>query len=171
MNKTHLTKLGIAALTLAVAAVSSAQAGSNGRQGYSIRVGAFFPNTGSSKINVGLDYKLKSVNVKPQGGGAQPAYLGVVLDYYGDSDNYNIPLALTYNVRASRNFLVFAGLGPEYGKEGGGDSKIGFGAQLGASYEFATEGEGNNPIFVQGKYFFSNRNDLRGFAVSVGYRF
>lgn len=171
MNTTSLTKIGVAALALSVAALSGAQTGTNGRQGYSVRVGAFFPNTGSSKINVGVDYKLKSVNVKPQGGGNQPAYLGVVADYYGDSDAYNIPVALTYNVRASRNFLAFAGLGPEYGKESNGDSKISFGAQVGASYEFATEGEGNNPIFVQAKYFFSGKSDLRGFAVSVGYRF
>ncbi len=170
MNKTTV-QVGLAALALAAAALSGAQTGSNGPTGFSVRVGAFFPNTGSSKINVGLDYKLKSVQVNAQGNGTQPSYLGVVLDYYGDSNNYNIPLALTYNVRASRSFLVFAGLGPEYGKENGGDAKFGFGAQVGASYEFATEGEGSNPIFVQGKYFFSNRNDLRGFAVSIGYRF
>lgn len=167
MKKT-MTTAGLATIFAATAAISAAQ--TNGPSGYSVRLGAFFPNTGSSNINVGLDYKINSVALPSQGGGAQPAYLGIALDYYGDEDSFNIPLALTYNVRASNSFLVFAGVGPEF-NGGNGDDSFNFGAQIGASYEFATEGETANPIFVQAKYFFSGDSDRRGFAVTVGYRF
>lgn len=163
-----MTKAGIAAIFAATAAISAAQ--TNGPSGFSVRVGAFFPNSGSSNINVGLDYKINSVAVPAQGGGAQPAYLGITADYYGDEDAFAIPVALTYNVRASENFLVFVGAGPEF-SGGNGDDEFNFAAQLGASYEFASQGEGSNPIFLQAKYFFSSENERRGFAVSVGYRF
>ncbi len=167
MKKT-MTKAGIAAIFAATAAISAAQ--TNGPSGFSVRVGAYFPNSGSSNINVGLDYKFKSVAVPAQGGGRQPAYLGLAVDYYGDEDNFSIPVALTYNVRASDSFLVFAGVGPEF-NGGRGDDDFNFSAQIGATYEFATEASTANPIFVQAKYFFSGNNDSRGFAVTVGYRF
>ncbi|RYG30778.1 hypothetical protein EON81_24265 [bacterium] len=166
--KNTMTKAGIATIVAATAAISAAQ--TNGPTGYSVRLGAYFPNTGSSNVNVGLDYKINSARVPAQGNGTQPAYLGVSLDYYGDGDNFSIPLALTYNVRASQNFIVFAGVGPQY-NGGNDDDRIDFGAQIGANYEFATEGEGSNPIFVSAKYFFGGRSDSSGFAVGVGYRF
>ena len=167
MKKT-MTKAGIAAIFAATAAISAAQ--TNGPSGFSVRVGAFFPNSGSSLINVGLDYKINNVAVPAQGNGTQPAYLGLALDYYGNEDAFSIPLALTYNVRASNSFLVFAGVGPEFAG-GRGDDDFNFSAQIGASYEFAREGETANPIFVQAKYFFSGESARRGFAVSLGYRF
>ena len=140
------TKVAIAALALSLSAVSLAQ--SNGPTGFSVRVGAFFPNSGSSRIGVGLDYKLQRVTVPAQKNGAQPAYLGLALDYYGDSESYAIPFVVTYNVRASRNFLAFAGLGADYSREQNNDGKVGFAGQLGASYEFATAGEDANPGFT-----------------------
>ena len=165
--KNTMTKAGVAALFAATAAISAAQ--SNGPTGYSVRIGAFFPNSGSSLINVGLDYKLNSVNVPAQGGGAQPAYVGLTVDYYGNEDASVVPLAVTYNVRASQNFVLSAGIGPQF-VFGGDETDIEIGAQVGAAYEFATQGEGSNPIFVQAKYFFG-RTETAGFAVSVGYRF
>ncbi|RYG30973.1 hypothetical protein EON81_23865 [bacterium] len=165
--KNTMTKAGIAAIVAATAAISAAQ--TNGPTGYSVRVGAYFPNTGSSAINVGLDYKINTVRLNRTPDNTLNSYLGISLDYYGNSDNGAIPLALTYNVRASQNFVLSAGIGPSFTI--GDRSDVDFGAQVGAAYEFATEGEGSNPIFVQAKYFFGGRSDVSGFAVGVGYRF
>ena len=162
-------KAGVTALALTLAALSTAQ--TNGRTGFSARIGAFFPNSGSSNINVGVDYKLRSVRVDPNLRGREPAYFGLSLDYYGDANSYAVPLVFTYNVRASTNFVAFAGVGADVAKGNGNDSRFGFAAQIGASYEFATEGQERNPIFVQAKYFYSQDNANRGFAVTLGYRF
>lgn len=165
--KNTMTKAGIAALVAATAAISAAQ--TNGPSGYSVRIGAYFPNTGSSTINVGVDYKINSVQLNKTPDNTLASYLGISLDYYGDENNGAIPLALTYNVRASQNFVLSAGVGPSFTI--GDNSDVEFGAQVGAAYEFATQGEGSNPIFVQAKYFFGGRRDVSGFSVGVGYRF
>lgn len=165
----NMTKAGLAAIVVAAAAISGAQ--TNGPTGFSVRLGAFFPNTGDSKLNVGLDYKINSVRVEPvRKDGPLPSYLGISVDYYGDGDAFAIPVALTYNVRASRQVVLSAGIGPEFLHASGFD-ETNLAGQVGASYEFATEGEGSNPIFVQAKYFISRRDGAKGFSVGVGYRF
>lgn len=161
------TKMGLAVLVLGVAGAASAQ--TNGPSGISGRIGAHFPRVGDTNFGIGLDYKFPSVDV-PDARGGYVSYLGASVDWYGRNDNWNIPLAVTYNVR--NNQLVFgAGIGVDFYKRGG-DSKAGLGGQLSATYEFARSGEtAYNPFFVQAKYFFANQSDLSGFGLYAGYRF
>lgn len=165
----NFTKAGIVALAAAFAGVASAQ--TNGPTGISVRLGAVFPNTGDTLFAGGADYKFSNFSVDQ----ARPgylSYLGVSLDYYGkDSNRYNIPLALTYNIRA--NQAVFsAGVGVDFSRVPGRDSNANFGGQVGVAYEFgnADPALNRNPIFVQAKYFFT-KESLNGLGVYVGIRF
>ena len=159
---------GVALAAVCLAATASAQ--TNGPKGISVRLGAQFPKVGDSSFAAGLDYKFKEFAV-PQARNEYVSYLGASLDYYGkDGDNRNIPLALTYNVRAQQ--LVFsAGLGVDFSTYRG-DDKTGLAGQIGVAYEFGQkEGVTPNPLFVSAKYYFANQVDLGGFAIYVGYRF
>lgn len=152
---------------VAVGAVASAQ--TNGPQGLSARIGWFFPRVGDNDFSAGLDYKFSNVPVEPARG-EYLSYLGLTADYYGRSNAYNIPIAVTYNARV--NQLVFSGgVGVDVYRRFG-ESKAGLGAQIGVAYEFGPEtGTARNPVFLQAKYFFANNSDLNGLAVYVGVRF
>ncbi|HEY0866820.1 MAG TPA: hypothetical protein VGE01_05565, partial [Fimbriimonas sp.] len=156
------------ALAMGVVGIASAQ--TNGPSGFSGRIGAHWPNVGDANLALGLDYKFQSVPVE-QARRAYWSYLGASIDYYGrNGDNYNIPLALTYNVR-NNQFVFSAGLGWDFLREGGDDDS-GLGAQLAASYDFGeTDVPGETPFFVQAKYFFAHDTDLSGFGLYLGARF
>lgn len=169
MNKRILVK-ALASIG-ACALVGMAAAQTNGPSGFSGRVGAFFPRVGDTNFGAGLDYKFSTVPVDPARG-AYASYLGASVDYYGRSNSYNVPLALTYNVRA--NQLVFSGgVGFDFWKRGG-DTGTGLGGQVSATYEFGGTGSATGtgaPIFIQAKYFFANEGDLSGFGLYLGVRF
>jgi hypothetical protein len=158
---------GKATLVLsALAIVAAACAQSNGPKGFSARLGAQFARGGDSNLAFGLDYKLNKVSVGNYGE-ENPSYVGLSVDYYGRSGYYNIPLAVTYNVRATQ--LVFsAGLGIDIYRFG--SYKSGFGGQLGVQYEIG-QSNSANPLFVGAKYFFANESDLSGLGIYAGYRF
>ena len=166
-TSTLASLVAIAALS-GVAATAGAQ--TNGPKGISARVGFFVPtNDGSfsSAFAAGLDYKLPSLSVRAPGDGFQ-SYLGVSADYYGDGSNNNIPIALTYNVR-SGNIVYHAGVGVDF--YAGDDTGTSLGGQVGIAYEFGSGKTVNNPLFLQAKYFLTNKSVLSGFGLYVGYRF
>ncbi|RYG34818.1 hypothetical protein EON81_14495 [bacterium] len=166
----NFTKAGIVALAAAFAGVAAAQ--TNGPTGISARVGVQFPRVGDTVFAAGLDYKFSNFSVDQ----ARPgylSYLGLSADYYGKSNRYNIPLAVTYNIRA--NQVVFsAGIGLDiYKRGGGGNSDTSLGGQVGIAYEFGQSDTNTNakPIFVQAKYFFTKDSDLGGLGLYLGVRF
>jgi len=167
MRKSNLTKTGVAILALSIAGVASAQ--TNSPSGFSGRLGAHFPRVGDTNLAAGLDYKFPAVPVDPARGGYL-SYLGASVDYYGRSNAFNVPVAVTYNVRV--NQAVFsAGVGLDVYRAGGRTS-TGLGGQLAATYEFGQATETRvNPIFVQAKYFFANQSNLSGLGLYVGVRF
>jgi hypothetical protein len=166
--KNWKAKTGMAVLVLCAAGAASAQ--TNGPAGFSARIGAHWPNIGDTNFAAGLDYKFQSVPVEPARG-AYWSYLGASIDYYGrNSDNYNIPLALTYNVR-SNQLMFSAGVGWDFLRRNGNDDS-GVGFQVGASYDFGeTDVPGQTPFFVAAKYFFAHDTDLSGLGVYLGARF
>jgi len=168
MRNRLISKMGVAAAALMMVGVASAQ--TNGPSGISARLGAVWPNVGDSVFAAGLDYKLASAPTAPARG-SYLTYVGFSLDYYSrNSDNYNVPVAVTYNIR-NNQFVLSAGIGVDF-SNADGDGKTGLGGQLAATYEFGSnEGVTPNPLFVQAKYFFANEPDLSGFGLYLGYRF
>lgn len=158
--------------TLLVSAVAMGMAQTNGPKDFSLRLGAQFPRVGGdTNLAAGVDFKLPQFGA-PAARGSYVSYFGLSGDYYGKNDNYNIPLAATYNVRSDQ--LVFSGgVGIDFSRRFG-SSTSGFGAQVAATYEFAGTGGKTGtgaPIFVQAKYFFANQTEQSGFAFYVGVRF
>jgi hypothetical protein len=149
----------------AISAVALANAQTNGPTGFSARLGVQFSRSNDSNLAFGLDYKLQKVQVNA--GEQYPSYVGISADYYGRSGYYNIPIAVTYNVRSTQ--LIFsAGVGVDIYRFG--SYKSGFGGQLGVQYEIG-QTNAANPLFVGAKYFLANESELSGLAVYVGYRF
>ena len=166
-TRTLASLVAVAAFT-GVAASAAAQ--TNGPSGFSARLGLFIP-TDSSDLGTtfagGLDYKISNFSVRAPGEGLQ-SYLGVSVDYYGDSGTSNVPLHLTYNVR-SGNIVYNAGIGVDF--RAGDDTGTSLGGRVGIAYEFGNAGRLDKPIFVQANYFLSDKSTLSGFGVYVGYRF
>lgn len=168
MKTSRLATLATLAVLSGVAATASAQ--TNGSNGLSARVGVFLPTDTinfSSAFAAGIDYKLRSFRLRTPAEGTQ-SYLGVSVDYYGNNDNSNIPVALTYNVRSGQ-IVYSAGVGVDF--RAGDDTGTSLGGQVGIAYEFGSAGRAANPIFVQAKYFLTDKSDLSGFGLYLGYRF
>lgn len=168
MKTSRLASLAALAALTGVAATAGAQ--TNGPTGVSARVGVFFPTDSGefgSAFAAGLDYKLSRFSLRSPSDGLQ-SYLGLSADYYGDGSNNNIPVALTYNVR-SGNIVYHAGVGIDF--YAGDDTGTSLGGQVGIAYEFGNAGEANKPIFLQAKYFLTNKSQFSGFGLYVGYRF
>ncbi len=158
--------------TLAVGAVAMGMAQTNGPKDFSLRVGAQFPRiNGGTNFAAGVDFKLPQFGA-PAARGVYSSYFGVSADWYGNGDNFNIPVAATYNAR-SNNLVFSGGVGFDFGHRNG-SSETGIGFQVAATYEFQNTmnktGTGA-PFFIQAKYFFAHESDLSGFAVYLGVRF
>ena len=162
MTNNWIAKAGAAALFATCAGFASAQT-----SGLSARVGAFFPTTssfGSTWFAGGIDYKLNSLSsAMPAGTG----YWGLSADYYTFGGNSNIPVVINYNVHES-NLVFSLGAGIDFYDEPGlsSGSGTGFDAQAAVTYNF-----GNQPYFLQAKYFLASRSEMRGIGVYAGYRF
>jgi len=169
-NKMYM-KLGM--IAVAGASMAAANAQSNGASGLSARVGVFFPsnnlaqNLSSTWFVFGADLKLSGFGASVPGTGLN-SYLGLSADYYYHGSDSDIPVALTYNLRAGQ-MVYSAGIGPDFRNSGDLTSTgVGIGEQVAATYEF---GNMPTPMFIQAKYFFSSRPELSGFGVYLGIRF
>ena len=168
MKTRNLASFVAAVALCGVAATAGAQ--TNGPKGISARIGVAIPTDTryfGSAFAAGIDYKFPTIGVKSPGEGLQ-SYLGASVDYYGNGDGNNIPVALTYNVR-SGSIVYNAGIGVDfYSADKNGTS---LGGQVGISYEFGHGATLNNPLFVQAKYFITRESALNSFGLYVGYRF
>lgn len=170
MNKLAGVGLGV----MAMAAVAGAQ--TNGPTGLSARIGVFSPTSsfardlGKTWFGLGVDYKLNNIALT-QAATGMPSYLGLSLDYYSHGSNSNIPVVLNYNVRSGQ-FVYFAGAGVDfYNIDDLSDSGTGLDLQAGVTYEFGAAGTASLPLFLQAKYFYSAKEELRGFGIYAGVRF
>ncbi len=165
----QMRKVAILALA-AASGVASAQVGLPELGRTSVRVGYFLPTNRDADseggLAFGVDYRLRQLAVRVPATSVQ-SYLTLSGDYYRRGDSYNIPFLLNYSVQAAGLFGS-AGIGFGYhhnafDNEGG----IGLNAQIGVGYEFAL------PIkaFVQAKYYFSPREEMRGIGLFAGVRF
>jgi hypothetical protein len=167
MKKALIYKLCVSAIALSIGGAANAQINP---QQLSVRLGVFVPTTRSLGANwfaLGADYRIpRFQTATPTPAGATTSFLSFSADYYERGGRQAIPVVANYNVRAGE--LIFtAGAGIDFVRVVG-DQAIGLAGQLGVTYDFPGA---QNPLFVQGKYFLSSRESLRGFGLFAGVRF
>ena len=169
MKTSTIVKLGSIAAATACIAVAGAQTTS----GLSVRAGYFFPsnsqasNLGANWFGFGADLKLSTLSASVPVVGTQ-AYFGISADYYSHGSDNDLPVALTYNIRQS-GFVFSAGIGPDFRNASDlTDAGVGIGEQISVAYDIFP---GPIPLFLQGKYYFSSKPELSGFALYLGARF
>lgn len=156
MGKNNLAKASAIGLALVAAASASAQ--------ISPRIGLVFPATsgGSTALGFGLDYKLSALPGSVSAGGTA-TYWSLVADYYSHGGFSNLPVDLAYNF-GGKGLTFFGAGGIEFEKTGGGTGS-GLDLQAGVTYALSNL---PLPVFLQAKYFFSSKSDLRGIGVYAG---
>ena len=173
MKKQIKKALAVSAFAV-VATVGMAQVpGVSGLSGTSFRIGVAYPTDSAAKDigknwkALGLDYKLSNFQLKVPGVGMS-TYLAISADYFNHGSSSDFPLALTYNLR-TLDFVFGAGIGADfYNLENGGGSGTALNLQASVSYDVFKI---PTPIFVQAKYFMSEKKELRTFGLYVGVRF
>src|SRR4051812_38560608 len=94
-----LAKGCLTTLVIGAAAIGLAQ--TNGPKDFSVRAGAQFPRVGGdTNFGFGVDWKLPQFGA-PAARGVYTSYFGISADWYGKGDNWNLPVAATYNARAN----------------------------------------------------------------------
>ncbi len=143
--------------------------------GLSVRAGIFWTSSDAAKAVEGnrwflggLEYKLG--DLKYGSDGMNSSY-SVSLDYYGKGGWSSAPVL--FNVVARQSALYYsAGIGfaftKTYSNGVSNGSNTDFAYQFTLGYDLV---KGQQPLFIEGKYFGSGRPDLNGIALAVGIRF
>lgn len=195
MKKFVFTGLGACAILAMSVSASAQQAAPSG---LSLRGGMFFPSdsnardTGKMWFGLGLDYKLKNVNVPMGASSFAPTY-SVSLDWISKGSYTNLPILFNLTTNQDK-FYFSAGVGvafqkvPIYAAGGGGgtgggggstnpislapailgsESRTRFAFQLSAGMNIPA---GMNTYFVEARYF-GGSAELAGFGLFGGIRF
>jgi len=152
-------------LAAALLSASFAQAQLGVGQFSSVRGGFFFPTNGGSKTGFAFGVDSRFVGLKIPVLGVGTSIEGSI-DYVSAGSNHNIPVLIGARVGAGQtSFGVGAGVG--FSHVGNGDSvdyNMAFSVRQGLS-------TGPLPLYLEGRYYYSSRASVRGFAVMVGLRF
>jgi hypothetical protein len=147
--------------------------------GLAIRAGLDFPASGYGRdkgrtwFGFGGEFKLMDSKF----GTMQPGYSGVITlsaDYYGKGAASATPILLNY-VASQNEFFYSGGVGLAITRDevpaGGGGLRgrnaNNFGYQVGIGYNFQS---GQNPLFVEAKYFGNGNSKLNVFGLYLGLR-
>ncbi len=166
----------IAVIVVAVAAEAPAQVSKP--VGLAIRAGLDFPTSGYGRskgrtwFGIGGEFKLMDSRF----GQMSPGYTGVITlsaDYYGKGSASAVPILVNY-VASQNEFFYSGGVGlaptrDEVPFGGGlrGRNATNFAYQFGMGYNFQS---GQNPLFVEAKYFGNGNSKLGAFGLYVGLR-
>lgn len=141
--------------------------------GLSVRAGVFFPSDSATKTATsktwftgGVDYKLK--NGLPMGtmGTGNAGELSLSVDYFQKGDFRSVPVLVNWTGGQGEIFYsVGAGIG--FNKLPG-ENKSAFAYAAAVGYNFQ---QGKSPLFIEGRYYGSSKNELRGFGIQLGFRF
>lgn len=139
--------------------------------GVSVKGGFFFPSkksareAGSNWFVLGADYKLKDLKYA-SGPDGMSTSLSLSVDYASKGDFRSVPVLVNYVSRRNEMYY-FAGIGMGFlkGPTTGNESRMAY--QLGVGYDFQ---RGANSMFVEGRWLGSARDEVSGFAVTIGIR-
>lgn len=178
MNKNLHVALGAVIL----GTISQIASAGDAPMGLSVRAGAAFSlnrskvtlstlkTYESTKINIsgGIDYTLGEIGTDLVDG--QRCTWGASVDYQGNGTRYNIPILANFHGKMDQ-FEYSAGVGIGFGRAFNTTSKdfksvTGFAYQLSGRYYFQKSSE--NPMFVEVRYYGSNKSELNGLALQLG---
>lgn len=153
--------MAVVSAVIGVGGLASAQMGIGSFS--SVRGGIFFPSQSGNSTGwaLGVDTRILGFGVKGVGLSLEGS-----ADYYQNGGNHNIPILLGLRFTADQtSFAVGAGVG--FSHVNGGES---------ADYNMALSvrqmlSKGPLPFFLEGRYYYSTRDAVRGFGVMVGLKF
>jgi len=171
-------KRSIAVLAGLAALIVIAPAQTSKPIGLSVRAGLIWPTSGFGRdqgrtwFGLGGEFKLKDSTF----GITDRASTGMITlsaDYYGKGAGSSFPILLNY-VGNNNEFFYSVGAGIAFNRDETvnaglvrGRNKTDFAYQFGLGYNFQ---QGQNPLFVEAKYFGSGNSNLNAFGVYIGVR-
>ncbi len=159
--------------TLALTTPASAQ--DTELQGFTLSVGAFFPNQGSVRRNsedvwISFDLGYKFQTSEPTESGFYYD-LGASVGYRGAGNNYYIPVHVTFTGYLNEQFFYRAGAGVGFPKKGrvftADDASFSYTIEVG----YNLSAGGSTPLAVTVGYTGISRNNVNGFTVGVQFQF
>ncbi len=167
MIRTYVTAFALVTMALAMPMVAAAQAPNP--IGVTLRAGPFFPLNSNARSNatvwpaIGGEMRFMSLGTKSYTNN----WLSVSVDWMGRGNWSQTPVLVNY-VSHSGQVFFDAGAGVGFASEPS-SSGTDFAYQAGIGYEFPTTSP--SIIFVEAKYWGSDRTELDGFAAYIGVRF
>lgn len=165
MNISVVRSAIVAGTVLVVAAAQAQDAKTN-----AVRLGLFWPSNSDLKaatsdnwFTFGFDHALDKPLVNLSG-----TTNSLSIDYFEKSGNRSIPLVLQFHFPGENGFGFFAGAGIAESKFAGDSDTLDYVIDAGFNYNLPVS---STPLFLQGKYIFTGKDNYRGFTFSVGYRF
>jgi hypothetical protein len=173
MNRKILTAAFAALAVFATALPAFAQ--ETRPVGLSARAGVFLPTASAARNQSdawfagGLEYRIQEMRLGTMDAGTA-SHLALSVDFYGSGDFRHTPVLANYVVRQNE-FFYSVGAGVGIGRvqvSQGSESRTRFAYQVGVGYDFQ---RGQNPMFIEAKYFGSAESELNGIGLYVGIRF
>lgn len=171
-------KRSVLVLAGAVVLAVSASAQTSKPMGLSVRAGLLWPTSefgrdqGRTWFGIGGEFKLKDATFGVTDR-ASSGMLSISADYYGKGAGSAFPVLLNY-VGMNNEFFYSFGAGITFSRDeevvaGVAQSRnqTNFGYQLGLGYNFQ---HGQNPLFVEAKYFGSGNSNTNALGLYVGIR-
>ena len=172
MKRSVVVLAGLAALAVVAPAQTSKPIGLSVRAGLIWPTSGFGRDQGRSWFGLGGEFKLKDstfgVNDR-----ASTGMITLSADYYGKGAASSFPILLNYVGMNNEIFYSF-GAGVAFNRDEQvvaglvqGRNKMDFAYQIGVGYNFQ---QGQNPLFVEAKYFGSGNSNLNALGVYIGIR-
>jgi hypothetical protein len=169
MNRSFL--LGLSTLCLAASAgLAQAQTSTVEPVGVSIRGGVFLPTSsdlngrGNEFVAFGVEYKLFNIESPDP---KIKTSVSFSLDYFARDDVSSIPFMANYVIRQQD---IFGSVGVGFGlNRANGNDYSDFEYQVGVGYSF--EHLGALPLFLEAKFWGSDRSEFDGVGLYAGLRF
>lgn len=172
MKRSFVVLAGLIALSVSAPAQTSKPIG------LSVRAGLIWPTSGYGRdqgrtwFGIGGEFKIKDMTFGVTDRSSS-GMLAISADYYGKGGASSFPVLLNY-VGMNNEFFYSVGAGFAFNRDEEmvagvlrGRNKTDFAYSLGVGYNFQ---HGQNPLFVEGKYFGSGNSNLNAFGVYIGVR-
>ena len=148
--------------------------------GLSVRAGVIFPTSsfgrdiGRNWFGVGGEFRVADANFGTTDRGTT-SFLTVSADYYGKGSASAVPILLNF-VSMTNEFYFTGGIGVAFTRDTAGvgvppistgRNRTNVGYQLGVGYNFQ---QGQNPLFVEAKFWGNGNSNLNAIGLYVGVR-
>lgn len=172
MKRSIVVLAGLMALSTVSMAQTSKPIGLSVRAGLMMPTSGFGRDQGRNWFGIGADFKLKDQNFGITDR-ASTGMLTISADYYGKGAASSLPILLNY-VGMQNEFYYSLGAGFAFNRDEvvnagltQSRNKTDFAYGLGLGYNFQ---QGQNPLFIELRYFGSGNSNLNAIGAYIGVR-